>query len=593
VKKLQLAPVRLGFEIPGGDAVEIPIRHTVIVGQTQESGKTTTLEALITRSGLRAVTFVTKRGEGSFTQARRIAPYFRDSAGDWQYVASILEASRGEKMKLERAFIIRASKGARSLKDVHANVKRLLADPKLRGMAADMYLCLDAYLEVVVPTIDSVRWATALELAAGVNAVDLTDVPAEMQHLVIQSSIDWVLAHEADTIVVIPEAWKFVPEGRKTPVKQSAVSLIRQGAALRNYVWLDSQDIGGISKEILRSCPVWLIGVQREANEIKRTLDNIPEGLAKPKKADIATLSIGQFYACWSTHAQKTYVQPAWMSAETAQHVAMGHAAAAAVRGDLLPPSVPPPSPSTFPDHIDRHGRHYIKEKLVNVAEANALKEENQQLRTENGDLRRRIEALERSPGAGHTSTQSRNGAAVAPGAHRADLARDERAPHSGAQATGASSVPQRTFSAQALDNEALYQAIKARLIAEGVGGRVLQVTPPEKLRLDFQQAEADRIVDAVRGVSPVARLVLKLLESLEGKRLSQRAIAERLGRAHGGWVGECVKDLGDLVHVDPKNGVAGGVRRKVVADLATYNPDDSAVEECVQAVLHVLATEE
>jgi len=32
-----------------------------VTGQTQQSGKTTTLEALISRSKLRALTFVTKR----------------------------------------------------------------------------------------------------------------------------------------------------------------------------------------------------------------------------------------------------------------------------------------------------------------------------------------------------------------------------------------------------------------------------------------------------------------------------------------------------------------------------------------------------
>ena len=61
-----------------------------VAGQTQEAGKTTALEGMITRAGLAAVTFITKRGEGSFQGARRIKPYFREQA-DWQFVASILE----------------------------------------------------------------------------------------------------------------------------------------------------------------------------------------------------------------------------------------------------------------------------------------------------------------------------------------------------------------------------------------------------------------------------------------------------------------------------------------------------------------------
>jgi hypothetical protein len=319
----------LGYEVGASGAdVQIPLKHMAITGQTQEAGKTTALEGLIARSGLKAVTFITKRGEASFTGARRIEPYFREQA-DWQFVASILEASRGEKLKFERAWIIRASKGARTLADVQRNVRKAMETAK--GMSADVYLTLDAYLEVVVPEIEKIEWASGVDLRDGVNAVDLTDLSLEMQHLVIRSTISWVLHREKNTVVVIPEAWKFIPQGRGTPVKLAAESFIRQAAAMGNYLWLDSQDLGGIEKTILRSVPVWILGVQREANEIKRTLENIPAGFKKPKPANIATLELGQFFACWGQHAIKTYVQPAWMDDRTALAIACGETPVTAV----------------------------------------------------------------------------------------------------------------------------------------------------------------------------------------------------------------------------------------------------------------------
>jgi hypothetical protein len=319
----------LGYEVGASGAdVQIPLKHMAITGQTQEAGKTTALEALISRSGLKAVTFITKRGEASFTGARRIEPYFREQA-DWQFVASILEASRGEKLKFERAWIIRASRGAKTLADVQRNVRKAMETAK--GMSADVYLTLDAYLEVVVPEIEKIEWAHGVDLQEGVNAVDLTDLSLEMQHLVIRSTISWVLNREKNTVVVIPEAWKFIPQGRGTPVKLAAESFIRQAAAMGNYLWLDSQDLGGIEKTILRSVPVWILGVQREANEIKRTLENIPAGFKKPKPANIATLELGQFFACWGQHAIKTYVQPAWMDDRTALAIACGEKPVTAV----------------------------------------------------------------------------------------------------------------------------------------------------------------------------------------------------------------------------------------------------------------------
>ncbi len=316
--------IHLGYEVSTGNQVAIPLRHMVITGQTQEAGKTTALEALIGRSALRAVTFVTKRGEGSFTDAKRVKPYFREQA-DWQFVASILEASRGEKLKFERAWIIRASRGAKTLADVHRNVRASL-EKKSSGKDADVYTVLDAYLEVVVPLIAKVKWATSVDLAPGVNVVDLSDLASEMQHLVIRSTLHWVLNRERDTVVVVPEAWKFIPQGRGTPVKLACEEYIRQGAGLRNYLWLDSQDIAGVDKIILKSVPVWLLGVQRESNEIQRTLDQIPAGIKKPKPAEIATLGLGQFYACWHQNTIKTYVQPIWMESADAIDIATGKA---------------------------------------------------------------------------------------------------------------------------------------------------------------------------------------------------------------------------------------------------------------------------
>lgn len=316
--------VHLGFEVGSGEPVSIPLRHMVVTGQTQEAGKTTTLEALIARANLPAVAFVTKRGERSFADGRRIPPYFRERA-DWQFVASVLEATMRERLKFERAWIMRASKGARTLADVHRNVRSLMETAK--GLSADVYLTLDAYLEIVVPRVASVRFASTLDLAPGLNVLDLSDrdrFPPELQSLVMRSVLEWVYERADGTITIIPEAWEFLPQGRGSPVKLSAVELIRKGAGLHNYVWLDSQDIGGIDKELLRSCPVWLLGVQREANEIKRVLENIPAGIAKPKPNDVATLQKGQFYACFAETVVKTYVQPVWMIQAEAVGIARG-----------------------------------------------------------------------------------------------------------------------------------------------------------------------------------------------------------------------------------------------------------------------------
>lgn len=316
--------IHLGFEVGTGKPVRIPCRNMVVTGQTQEAGKTTTLEALISRSGLPAIAFITKRGEGAFADATDQPPYFRERA-DWQFVSSILEATMREKLKFERNWIIKASAGARTLSEVHANVKRLL--PNARGINEGVYTTLDAYLEIVVPRVRRVMWANDVSLASGVNVMNLGDrnmFPPELQALVMSSVLEWIYENAQNTIALIPEAWEFIPQGRNSPVKLAATQLVRKGSGLGNYTWLDSQDIGGVEKEILRSCPVWLLGVQREANEIARTLSNIPSGIAKPKASDLAILERGQFYACWGKFVYKVYVQPKWMDGVEAVAIATG-----------------------------------------------------------------------------------------------------------------------------------------------------------------------------------------------------------------------------------------------------------------------------
>jgi len=553
--------VHLGFEVGSGAPVAIPLSHCAIAGQTQAAGKTTTLEALIERSQLRAVTFITKRGEGSFTEARRVRPYFREQT-DWQFVASILEASRGERLKFERAWIIRASRGARTLADVQRNVRAALE--KAKGMSADVYLCLDAYLEVVVPQITSVQWAPTVDLAPGVNVMDLDGLTADMQHLVIRSTINWVLEREQDTVVVVPEAWKFIPQGRGTPVKLAAEAFIRQGAALGNLLWLDSQDLGGIEKGILRSVHVWLLGVQREANELKRTLDNIPAGTHKPKAADLAQLKVGQFFACWGDRTVKVYVQPSWIPEDVARMVATGQARAS-----------------------------NVVEKLK--VEEPKMCEKHQQLEREVADLQAQLARKEAVLVEADASTK-RIEASLARLTEQVRAAQRLRDAIVGILPANSGGVEVGIVGdGPAL--EALVERVLARIPSNGHGP--IQVTPPEKLRADFQREEAERILASVRTLDALGKRVLKLMEALQGTYLPQKQIAERLGRSTGGgsWItlGTAVRGLADtgLLTIDPKRGVVASVRSKIAGDLATYSATENDIEATYQAVLHEIATAE
>lgn len=339
--------IPLGYEVPTGRPVSVPLKHLAVTGQTQESGKTTTLEALITRSGLRAVAFITKRGEKSFRLSRPIPPFFREASSGqyWNYVVAIVEGMLEIKLGFqERGWIIKLCqdyekphpasakkkgnlyqwKAPKSLAALLANLR--VAKPHLRGSAEVVCMQLDEYLESITPEIARAQFTNKLELTPGINVMDIAHLSTTLQALVIRAVIEWVHQKERRTIVIVPEAWKFIPR-RTTPVKQAAERLIREGAALQNFVWLDSQDLRGVDPLLLRSIGVWIFGVQRERNEVANTLESIPD-LPKPQPADIMRLKKGQFFAAYGETCTLTYVRPAGMGEEHAKAIARGEESA-------------------------------------------------------------------------------------------------------------------------------------------------------------------------------------------------------------------------------------------------------------------------
>lgn len=438
------ASILLGYEVGTGTQVSVPARHMAVTGQTQESGKTTTLEALARRAGGSSLAFITKRGEASFAEGRRVRPYFRDRA-DWQFVTSIIDATLQEKNKFLRPWIMKICRNTTTLAEVQDAVREALATAK--GIHEGVYTQLSAYLDLIVPEIQRADLAAGLELGGGINVMDVSSFPLPMQMLFVQSALDWVNERCSHTTVIIPEAWEFIPEGKGSPVKASAIALARKGAALGNFIWVDSQDMAGVDKTILRGCAVWLIGKQREANEVKRNLANIPAGIRRPKAEDLMRLERGEFFACFGHSVVKAYVQPSWMPPGEAIAVAKGTSHVLS-----RPPKHPPKDPP--------------KEEKVNKAEAQALRAENTRLQSSVDALKEEIRQLrEQQP------------------------VRDKRAD---APATTAPAPATAASAAMPADMDALYAEFRRRAIADPVVLKVLAEKPVLEVTIEHKVVTID-----------------------------------------------------------------------------------------------------
>src|SRR3990167_7466628 len=324
--------IKLGYEIKTGKQIDISPSHLIVTGLTQLSGKTTTLEALIKRSGLKAIVFKTKIGEKSFTEGTETPPFFRDRS-DYEFVKSLIEAYSKEKLFIEKGTLMRLAKatsgqGLIKMKQIVDEVMasgKDLNDRKLNAFGIEIYTRLQHNLENIIPQIQYSNLSKTLNVSDGVNIMNLERFSEEAQSIIIQSVADEVLKTMKDTIIVIPEAWKFIPQKYNNPCKRVVESFIRQGATNNNFDWIDSQDMAGVDKIPLKQISTWILGYQSERNEVKHTLDQIslPKRL-KPKEDEIMTLKKGHFILSCYDGVFKVYVQPIWMDDETAIKIAKG-----------------------------------------------------------------------------------------------------------------------------------------------------------------------------------------------------------------------------------------------------------------------------
>lgn len=317
--------ILLGYETGTGNRVDIPLSHLIVTGITHLSGKSTTLEALLKRSGKKAIVFKTKIGEKEFNEGTEIAPFFRDRS-DYAFVRSLIEAYAREKLSLEKGTLMQLCKGANSILEIKQRVDAAISKGGLRGIKEEIYTRLQNYLENLYPQIRDAKLSKTLNLVEGVNIVNLGQFTKEVQSLIIEATVMEVLVKSTDTIIVIPEAWKFLPQKYSNPCKRSVEEFVRQGATNNNFLWIDSQDMAGVDKTPLKQISVYILGVQQERNEVKHTLDEIPlPSNQKPSADEVMTLRIGQFFvSTYSEPMRKVYVQPAWMDEEMATKIAKG-----------------------------------------------------------------------------------------------------------------------------------------------------------------------------------------------------------------------------------------------------------------------------
>jgi hypothetical protein len=568
--------VKFGYEIETGEEVEIPISHTVITGLTHEAGKTTALIGIGKRSGLKIIIFKTKIGEKAITEGTIIPPFYKETF-DWEYASELLEASRKEKLKFERSWIIKYSKGANNLLEFKRNIDDAL-NGKLRELDKSVLISLQAYLDKILPELQYAPLSHTLDIKDGINIMDLERFKEETQGIIIKSVLEEVLKREKNIMVFIPECWKYLPEKLGNPVKRPAEEFIRQGATNNNWLILDSQDITGVSKAILKQVSNWVLGYQREKNEIERTLDQIPlSSKSKPKSEDIATLKTGYFFVATSEGVKKCYAQPAWLDDETAKNVAMGK-----IKSEDI----------EQPTHLAPYSIQGNKYKSEELHAANAVDESGQtgssgykklnELREDfiifKNDIFTKFQQMNESISAIYQEIYKLKN-------EKPTISEDEIVMRV------LQKIPiNKSNSNQVIDEEALIRKIIARVPSSG--NVVYEVSPLEKIKKDFLQESKDKILSDLSDLNEKEKKMFKHIEA-QGKEIKQNEIIGKVWLISDGSSSrsQCSQAATKLLAKDViKKGSHGGympnLKSKITSQLELHGATPQEIENLYNHIL-------
>lgn len=569
--------IKLGYELKTGEEVYISPSHLIVTGLTQKAGKTTTLESLIKRSKRRAIVFRTKIGEKSFLQGTIIPPFFRDRS-DWQFIQGLVESTIKERLRsFERAKIIQMTKkaGDNSLLGFKKKVDERLLEPKLNNFEKDILTNIQAYLEIVLPKLQTISFSNELELVEGLNIIDLERFSrdSEVQSLIIRSVLEEVLYKFKDVIIVIPEAWKFLPQERGNPCKLMAEEFIRQGATNGNYLWIDSQDMSGVDKTPLKQITEWILGYQSEKNEVKHTLEQIPLPKSqKPKENDIMSLGTGIFYLATRERTTKVYIQPFWLDDERSKKIALGKLKISELD---VPETITP-----FKIAVKQESTN--QQPIIDFQETS--KRFNKELSEMGTDFFNKIADIQEQINKIYTEIFNLKNQP------KQEIDEDTLI-RKVLQKIPTTNVNNKNSYSQ-INEEALISKIIARIpVGEG---KIYEISPLEKIKKDFLKEAKDKILVDIEKLSNNAKKTLKYLESV-GVGSSTNEIATKgfmypqSGGGYGKTVLDSIKELeiALVVERDAKKVKSyGKLKDRIKYLLQTHEATEQEIENVYQHIL-------
>ena len=377
------------FHVPSGEPVSLEPFHYAIIGQTQFSGKTTLIKRLsdwAATQGFKVLIFDTKETEADYAGFGNEVPVCLRETTDSFVLIGLLESMFKRRLTHYYATLSRITERAKGFDDIIANARQL--EEKTRSSwLKDACRVLYDLLERLKRETAKVETVPKLKLYPGINRMCINEFSLEAQQLIVRNAFEDALRfYKRKLILVIDEAFKFLPQDYSSPATRAVMNVITQGAKTGLYVWISTQFLAVTDKDPLKACAVKFLGTQDHITEVRHTLDLIPEARGKFKADDIMRLKLGH----WVLVRKRppfvgiVYSLPVGVPEDVGRKVALGEYTPEFVRDNYLKKM------EVDEDLVWKEKFETLKKDFEKLkAECNRLKEVVKALRSQNEEMRR------------------------------------------------------------------------------------------------------------------------------------------------------------------------------------------------------------
>lgn len=376
------------YSVPSGEPVSLEPFHYAIVGQTQYSGKTTLIKRLASWAadqGFRVLIFDTKETEVDYAGFGREVPVCLRETTDSFVLIGLLESMFKRRLTPYYATLSRISEGAEGFEDIIVRAKEMEARTRsswLRDACRVLYDLLER-LQAETSKVESVP---RLRLYKGLNRMVINEFSLEAQQIIVKNAFEDALReYKRDLIIVLDEAFKFLPQGYSSAATKSVMQVITQGAKTGLYTWVSTQFLAVTDKDPLKACAIKFLGTQDHATEVKHTLDLIPEVRGRFSKDDIMRLRLGHWILVRKRppDVRVVYAVPLGVPSSVGRKVAVGEITPEFVRDSYLK------KVEVEEDMVWRERYENLEKEVIHLKEQNkALRERNEEMQKALAELR-------------------------------------------------------------------------------------------------------------------------------------------------------------------------------------------------------------